>query len=204
MTMTSTGIPTPRTEPDMHAWELVTAAQGGDRDAFAQLYERYVDVVFRYVMARVLGDRALAEDLTSETFLRALRRIDSVNYRGQDIGAWLVTIARNLVLDHLKSSRSRLEVRVGTALGDHIDNRTPEHVVLGPLITAEIVTVVRQCLVRLRSSDQRECLELRFLDGLSVSETAEVMGRHHNAIKALQHRGVRAMAQMPELTALKG
>ena len=68
-----------------------------------------MDVVFRYVLFRV-GDRELAEDVTSETFLRALRRIASVSYQGRDVGAWFVTIARNLVLDHVKSSRFRLEV----------------------------------------------------------------------------------------------
>ena len=91
------------------SWDLVHAAQDGDRSAFAQLYDRYVDVVFRYVLFRV-GDRELAEDVTSETFLRALRRIESVSYQGRDVGAWFVTIARNLVLDHVKSSRFRLEV----------------------------------------------------------------------------------------------
>ena len=60
------------------AWELVRAAQDGDSSAFGRLYDRYVDVVYRYVLFR-LGDRDLAEDVTSETFLRALRRITSVS-----------------------------------------------------------------------------------------------------------------------------
>jgi RNA polymerase sigma-70 factor (ECF subfamily) len=91
------------------AWALVHSAQQGDTSAFGSLYDRYVDVVYRYVLFRV-GDRELAEDVTSETFLRALRRIGSVSYQGRDVGAWFVTIARNLVLDHVKSSRFRLEV----------------------------------------------------------------------------------------------
>jgi len=56
-----------------------------------------------------VGDPPLAEDRTSETFLRAVRRICSVSYQGPDVGAWFVTIPRNLVLDHVKSSRYRLE-----------------------------------------------------------------------------------------------
>ncbi len=91
------------------SWALVGAAQRGDQLAFGQLYARHVDVVFRYVLARV-ADRQLAEDLTSETFLRAWRRIGSVRDQGKDLTAWLVTIARNLMVDHLKSSRSRCEV----------------------------------------------------------------------------------------------
>jgi RNA polymerase sigma factor (sigma-70 family) len=76
--------------------------------AFSELFDRYYDVVFRYVLFR-MNDRTLAEDVTQETFLRALRRITSVTYQGRDIGAWFVTIARNLIFDHVKSSRYRLE-----------------------------------------------------------------------------------------------
>ena len=89
-------------------WELVTRAQAGDGEAFGQLYDRYVDTVYRFIYFRV-NDRALAEDFTSETFLRALRRIGTISYQGRDIGAWFVTIARNIVLDHMKSARHRLE-----------------------------------------------------------------------------------------------
>jgi RNA polymerase sigma-70 factor (ECF subfamily) len=147
-------VDAPGPEVDIAAWELVAAAQQGDQNAFGQLYDRYVDVVFRFVLFRV-GDRPLAEDLTSETFLRALRRISSVSYQGRDVGAWFVTIARNLVLDHVKSSR-----------------------------------------VAQLGHDQQECIMLRFMQGLSVSETAAVMGRNEGAVKALQHRAVRRLAQL--------
>ena len=87
-------------------------AQDGDGEAFGQLYDRYVDMVFRFIYYRV-NDRGLAEDFTSETFLRALRRISSITYQGRDIGAWFMTIARNIVLDHVKSARHRLETTTG-------------------------------------------------------------------------------------------
>src|SRR5919107_6012854 len=94
------------------SWDLVSAAQRGDREAFGRLYGRYVGPVSRFLSARV-PDRALAEDLTSETFARALRRLDSVTDQGRDVGAWFTTIARNLVLDHAKSCRHRLETTTG-------------------------------------------------------------------------------------------
>jgi RNA polymerase sigma-70 factor, ECF subfamily len=172
------------------AWALVQAAQLGDTSAFGQLYDRYVDSVFRYVLFRV-GDRTLAEDVTSETFLRAFRRISSISYQGRDVGAWFVTIARNLVLDHVKSSRFRLEVATADPDdGQRIDTG-PEHQVLTELTHVELL----RC-VRLLGDDQRECIVLRFLQGLSVSETASVMGRNEGAIKALQHRAVRRLAQL--------
>src|SRR5690606_5225408 len=114
-------------------WELVRAAQHGDSTAFATLYHRHVDSVFRYVLLRV-GDRHLAEDVTSETFLRALRRITSISYQGRDVGAWFTTIARNLVLDHVKSSRFRLEV---------VTDEVTDPVTSGPAIAAAADTQVR-------------------------------------------------------------
>ena len=94
---------------------LVQLAQAGDAEAFGQIYEEYVDVVYRYVYVRC-GSHHLAEDLTAETFVRALRRLDSFTWTGKDIAAWFVTIARNLVVDHVKSSRYRMEVTTGDLL----------------------------------------------------------------------------------------
>ena len=180
----------PGPEVDTSAWELVTAAQQGDQNAFGQLYDRYVDVVFRFVLFRV-GDRPLAEDLTSETFLRALRRISSVSYQGRDVGAWFVTIARNLVLDHVKSSRYRLEMTTADILDSSADDRGPEHKVVEEATATELMRCVAQL-----GHDQQECIMLRFIQGLSVSETAAVMGRNEGAVKALQHRAVRRLAQL--------
>jgi RNA polymerase sigma-70 factor, ECF subfamily len=173
------------------SWELVHSAQQGDTSAFARLYDRYVDVVFRYVLFRV-GDRELAEDVTSETFLRALRRISSVSYQGRDVGAWFVTIARNLVLDHVKSSRFRLEVATAQVDDD------PQRVAAGPeqqVMSRVTAAALLECVEQL-GDDQRECIVLRFLQGLSVAETAELMNRNEGAVKALQHRAVRRLAQL--------
>jgi RNA polymerase sigma-70 factor, ECF subfamily len=172
------------------SWALVEAAQRGDKAAFGQLYDQYVDTVFRYVLFRV-GDRTLAEDVTSETFLRAFRRITSISYQGRDVGAWFVTIARNLVLDHVKSSRFRLEVATADPDDGAAVTVGPESQVLTQLTHTELLRCVRQL-----GDDQRECIVLRFLQGLSVSETASIMGRNEGAIKALQHRAVRRLAQL--------
>lgn len=173
-------------------WALVRAAQDGDTDAFGQLFDRYHDTVFRFVLYR-LGDRPAAEDLTQETFVRAYRRITSVSYQGRDIGAWFVTIARNLVLDHVKSSRYRLE----SATAEVADvapgslRPGPETEVIAGATHAELL----KCVAKL-GDDQQECIALRFLQGLSVAETADIMGRNEGAVKALQHRAVRRLAQL--------
>lgn len=173
-------------EPDVWAW--VRRTQEGDAEAFGLLYDHYVSLVYRYVHNRV-GDRATAEDVTSETFVRALRRIDSLSFQGRDVGAWLVTIARNIVFDHVKSSRYRLEV--ATADMRDADRATdgPEDAVVAHLSNRELLECVQQL-----GSEQQECIVLRFIHGLSVSETAAIMGKKDGAIKALQHRAVRRLA----------
>lgn len=174
---------------------LVTLAQQGDAEAFGQIYDSYVDGVYRYLHYRV-GSQQLAEDLTSETFLRALRRIDSFTWQGKDIGAWFVTIARNLVTDHFKSSRFRLELSTGDILdADRADDGIEDQVV-ERLQNAELLSAVREL-----KPEQQECIVLRFLQGLTVAETAEVMCRSEGAVKQLQLRAVRALARLlPQAT----
>jgi RNA polymerase sigma-70 factor (ECF subfamily) len=171
-------------------WELVRRAQEGDAEAFGELYDHYVTMVHRYVYSRV-GDRTLAEDVTSETFVRALRRIDSLSFQGRDVGAWLVTIARNIVRDHVKSSRFRLEVATADMRDADRVTDGPEDAVLTSLTNEQLLACVRQL-----GSEQQECITLRFLHGLSVSETAAIMGKKDGAIKALQHRAVRRLAAL--------
>ncbi|ASO18112.1 RNA polymerase sigma-70 factor (ECF subfamily) [Actinoalloteichus hoggarensis] len=178
-------------KPETDAWELVRAAQAGDPQAFDSIYRRYSGLVHRYTLHR-LGDPGLAEDLTSETFLRALRRIGTLRYQGRDLGAWLVTIAKNLVFDHLKSSRHRLEVPTedpNSRLPAHHLALDPEQQVLARLTLVEVTGHLGTLV-----ADQQECLRLRFLYGLSVAETAHLLGRNEAAVRALQQRAVRRLA----------
>nr|MDT0665336.1 sigma factor [Micromonospora sp. DSM 115978] len=104
----TTTLELPNLAPRPEVAELVRRSQDGENEAFGLLYDRYADVVFRYVVYRV-GNVSVAEDIVSETFLRALRRIGTFTWQGTDIGAWFVTIARNLIVDYSRSSRVRLE-----------------------------------------------------------------------------------------------
>jgi RNA polymerase sigma-70 factor (ECF subfamily) len=175
-------------------WALVERAQAGDAAAFGLIYDRYMDTVFRFIYFRV-GNRQLAEDLTSDTFLRALRRIGSFTWQGRDLGAWLVTIARNLVADHFKSGRYRLEITTGDVLDADKEDRgpegTPETAVVDHITNVTLLTAVKQL-----NPEQQECIVLRFLQGFSVAETAKAMGKNEGAIKALQYRAVRALARL--------
>ena len=187
--------PTPPSEPTGElatVMDIVTRAQAGDAEAFGQLYDRYVDVVYRYVQYRV-SNSALAEDLTSETFLRALRRITSYTWQGRDFGAWLVTIARNLIADHYKSGRYRLELATSDLVEAGADRSEdgPEDEVLTGITNAVLLEAVKRL-----NAEQQECIALRFLQGMSVAETAQIMGKNEGAIKALQYRAVKSLSRL--------
>ncbi|MCM3883716.1 sigma-70 family RNA polymerase sigma factor [Frankia sp. R82] len=183
-------------EPTEREWAaLVARASQGDSEAFGALYDHYADLVFRYALYHVGGDPAAAEDVVSETFLRALRMIGAFTWQGRDIGAWFITIARNLMVDQARSARRRFEIPTADILA--ASDRSlgqvtpgPEELIVTGLTQQELLDAIR----RLRP-DQRECIALRFLEELSVRETALAMGRNEGAVRALQLRAVRTLAR---------
>lgn len=169
---------------------LVDLARRGDAEAFGALYDHYNAAVYRFVYYRV-STSALAEDLVSETFFRALRSMATFQWQGKEFGAWLITIARNLIADHYKSGRTRLETATDDFSGHEGVTDGPEEEVLAGLTNEAL----RKALTRL-PAEQQECLVLRFLNGSSIAETAAALGRSEGAVKQLQMRAVRNLAKL--------
>ncbi len=169
---------------------LVELARVGDAEAFGQLYDHYQASVYRFLYYRV-GSVPLAEDLTAETFFRALRSMSSFRWQGKDFGAWLMTIARNLTTDHFKAGRTRLEQTTEDMTTLDTTAEGPEGAVLASLTNEALLEALSSL-----PAEQRECLVMRFLQGLSIAETAEVLGRSAGAVKQLQLRGVRNLAKL--------
>jgi RNA polymerase sigma-70 factor (ECF subfamily) len=194
-TTSGTSIPPPRQAPEdpessrLHG--LVDLAKAGDADAFGYLYDHYCPTVYRFVYYRVSGSRTLAEDLTSETFFRALRSLSTYRWQGKDFGAWLITIARNLVTDHFKSSRTRLEAPSEDLTAHAGVTDGPEDEVISGL-TNEVLIKALGTL----AAEQQECLVLRFLNGYSIAETATALGRSEGAVKQLQLRAIRNLSKL--------
>lgn len=186
--------PAPGSDPDPDAdrqrlYALVDLAKDGNAEAFGQLYDHYVTGIFRFVYYRV-GSRTLAEDLTSETFVRGLRSIQRFNWQGKDFGAWLTTIARNLIADHFKSSRSRLEI-VTDVMPEKTTAASTEDDVLSLISNEMLFEAVNQL-----PKEQRDCVLMRFIQGLSIAQTAAALDRSEGAVKQLQLRAVRSLAKL--------
>lgn len=158
--------------------ELVALARS-DRAAFAPLYARYLDPVYRYCYRR-LGSQEAAEDATSEVFYKALSNLHG--YRDGSFRAWLFTIAHNVVVDAVR--RRRPEEPLNPDYDPPDGRATPEDLALA----ADEQRSLKALLERL-PADQRSVVELR-LTGLTGSEIATVLGRSLGSVKMLQFRAI--------------
>jgi RNA polymerase sigma-70 factor, ECF subfamily len=177
---------------ELSSWDLVTAAQEGDRDAFGELYRRYRGPVFGFVASCVGAE--LAEDITSETFLHALRGISSVTYQGRDIGAWFVTIARNLVRDHLKSASHR-RVVASTSEDEWLTDSWASPGVDEEVVRRETAEEIRVLIARLPKPCQKY-ITLRYLGDFSVRQTAKVLSHREGTVQSGTSRAIHALRDL--------
>lgn len=176
--------------PSSEADELVREAIDGDQESFAVLFRLTLPSIYRYLLGRC-GDASLAEDLAQDAYLRAMRAIGrSFQGGSSEFLAWMIRIARNRFLDHVKSGRVRWEtvveeLPVTLAVGN------PEAEALASVEGSEL----KRALQRL-TEEQQEIVLLRFFQGLQISEVASATGRTEGAVKALQFRALRALARI--------
>ncbi len=166
--------------------DLVRRAQAGDESALAAIYQACQGPVYRYIYYRV-GDAALAEELTADVFVRMVDRIHAYREQGRPILAWLYTIARNLVADHLR--------RAGRAAAVPLDEALPAGEDLQPARVAErneTQAGLRAALNRLTET-QRQVILLKFMEARSNAEVAAILGKDEGAVKSLQHRALASL-----------
>jgi RNA polymerase sigma-70 factor, ECF subfamily len=172
-----------RTPPGRAAPELVTnavaRAKAGDTSAIHFLYVRFADDVFRYVRS-IVHDEPEAEDITQNVFAKLGTAIQKYEPRQVPFTAWILRVARNAALDHL---RARRQIPVENV-------RTQE--AMDRELGAERAHALRDALSRL-PPEQREVLVLRHLVGLSPVEIAERLGKTEGSIHGLHHRGRSAL-----------
>jgi RNA polymerase sigma-70 factor (ECF subfamily) len=163
---------------------LVEASQAGDPEAFGALFDEYHGPVYRYVAARVGPNDA--EDLAQLVFVKALEALPRYESRGVPFGGWLFKLARNVVIDHVRTRRdlAPLDLLVERP---HPDDGPDELAVL----RQELDSVAHS--LRRLTPEQREAIELRFFAGLSAKEAAVAMNRQEGTIRGLQFRAIAAL-----------
>lgn len=167
----------------------VLAAQR-DRAAFGALYRRYLDRVYGYAFY-LLGDHHDAEDVTERTFLAALGAIDSFRDDGASFRAWLFRIAHNQLVNALRARGRHRSTALDPDATAAAADGDPE-LLAG---RAEEWRRLRRALDRL-PDDRRQVIVLRFVDGLSAREIGAVLGRSPGAVRVLQHRALRQVAEL--------
>jgi RNA polymerase sigma-70 factor (ECF subfamily) len=167
---------------------LLQRAKQGDQRAIGELYRRHVDVIYRYVWARV-GDVTVAEDLTSQVFLKALEGLPTYQPTGKPFLAWLYRIAYARIVDHWRKQERRTEVPLDDAL-------TAQEPQPGQLLEAEADWAVAIDLIAQLTDDQQDVLILRFIGEMSLSQVAETLGKTVGATKATQHRALASLARL--------
>jgi RNA polymerase sigma-70 factor, ECF subfamily len=172
---------------DLEVVKLVDRAVARDSAAFAELYERYLERVYRYVFYRT-GNRTDAEDLAEQTFLKAWAAIEGFRWRGKPFLSWLYVMAHNVVIDwrrragnpaqSLDDAEQPLELESARAGRDMVQ-----------WIDAELLANAIQRL----TPDQQQVITLKFIAGYDTAEIADMLNKREGTIRALQLRALQSL-----------
>jgi RNA polymerase sigma-70 factor, ECF subfamily len=166
--------------------ELVELAKQ-DKEAFGELYERYVTKIYNYVYYRT-GNHHDAEDLTARVFFRAMAHIENYTERGVPFQAWLYRIAHNLVANWHRDKGRRKIIPLDDFVATRLRSEAPENQAEDKEERQQLL----DCIHRL-PEERQQLLTLKFVERLSNAEIGEIMDRTEGAVKSLYHRTLIAL-----------
>lgn len=167
--------------------ELIALSKGGQIEAFGELYQRYVDSIYRYLRTRV-DDPKDAEDLCETAFLRSFEAIDRYEEQGHPFSAYLYRVARNLLADHY---RKRSE---SVGLDEIAEPATTEEDLESAYARSEQIRAIDRSMLNL-TEDYQEVIRLRVVLGLPTDTVAAWMERSPGAVRVLLHRALNALRE---------
>lgn len=174
--------------------QLISQSLAGKSEAFAKLYEMYIKPIYRYHYYRTFH-KETAEDLTSQTFIRALERLATYDAKKGTFSAWLYRIGRNLLIDHVRTTHPTSDIEASwDSLRDQKD-------VVRTLETAEALKKASAYLKNL-STEQQEIILLRLWDECSYKEIAEITQKSEAACKMAVSRTLQVLRQNVPLALL--
>ena len=178
--------------PEMDERKLVRLSQEGDTDAFASLYETYIERIYRYIYFRI-ADVEISEDIASQVFLKAWEKLVSFQVGSTPFIAWLYRIAHNAVIDYYRTKKVSVRLDdVSPAEVSHDDG-------IDEKLDRQIDSQQLRDALRELTDEQQEVLMLKFIGGLSTLEIARHLGKQQGAIRALQMRALQGLAKCPQL-----
>jgi RNA polymerase sigma-70 factor, ECF subfamily len=170
---------------------LVDRAQQGDRGALEELYLIHFDRIYSYLHVSV-GNRHDAEDLTTQTFLKMLEKINKFRWQSAPFSAWLFRIAHNLAMDHFRATR-RWQPEEEPPEPEPDDTTSAEAGALESIGRKSMLELIEDL-----SPEQQQVLTLKFVFNFANAETATILGKTEGAIKSLQHRALVSLQKQLE------
>ena len=169
--------------------KLIKDAIRGISSAFGTLYDHYQPMIYRFILVKV-ASREEAEDITHQVFLSAWQNVRTYKHRGHPFSSWLYQIARNQVIDHYRSKKGEISLEA-------ID---PEFFVSPASVNADLAVKLEVEKVRLAINqlkpDYQDVIIMRFVEDISLKETAAVMQKTEGAVKLIQHRAVKELQKI--------
>lgn len=177
--------------------QLLVLASEFDEFALGEIYERYEAKIYSYIYRRT-GSPALAEDLTGQVFLKMLEAIRAEKSWHSSFSGWLYRIAHNLVIDYYRRRDRRQYVSIEDAPNLKAEKDDPVKAAELNLDSEKLRSAIQRLTV-----EQAQVVSLRFLEGYSIGEVAEMMEKSEGAIKALQYRAVATLRDLLEREQLR-
>jgi RNA polymerase sigma-70 factor (ECF subfamily) len=166
--------------------QIIDRARKGEKDAFGALYDHYQPQIYRFVLLKV-SEKAEAEDITHQVFLTAYEKMAAYRENGNPFGSWLYEIARNRVIDHYRQARADFPLPDGDSEIFAVPAGLPD--ALDQNFDLEKVRLV---LAGLRPEYQ-DVIIMRFVEELTLEETAANLQKSVGAVKLLQYRAIHAL-----------
>lgn len=167
--------------------QLIERAKRGDKTAITELYEFHVEKIYRYVAYRVPNTDA--EDVTADVFVRMVEGLKKYTYTGAPFEAWLYSIASARVADYHRKNKRQISEEIDESFRD--DQTLPEM----KLLRIQEQEKIRNVLQEL-SPEEQQLLILRFVERKSHKEVADIIGKNEAAIRTMQHRALKRLAQL--------
>jgi RNA polymerase sigma-70 factor (ECF subfamily) len=168
-----------------HEQRRLQRAQSFDRQALTAIYDEYQQPIYRYIYRQV-GDVEVARDLTSDVFQRFLQALQKGQGPTDMLKSWLYRVAHNNVIDYYRRQKHRQHLPLDERV---VENSESPAALAERNISAQ---QVREALIHL-TPDQRQVITLKFLEGFSNLEVAELLNKPIGAVKSLQHRALTAL-----------
>lgn len=180
-------LPLPENDNDT---KLVKKLQQGDREAFAALYQKYLDKIYRYIFFRTGQIVKDAEDITEIVFMKALKNIADFKTKEGSFQAWLFCIAHNNIIDFYRQTRPYVNLDSELATEDNLEQK----------LDMKFDSMRLRTEMNKLTDIQKEVIVLRFIEDLSISEISNSIDKNEESIRAIQYRALKSLRRLMTTT----